>query len=98
MGQASAFSKDPEKLFATAQAHLDSFAGAFGRYRYAKAVEMGGQVAAVLTLSPRYENTEMVLSLRGLAQSCPAPLFELSLDGDWDEAGWSHLRSFLYYC
>ena len=56
------------------------------------------QASAVLSLAPRYENTEMVLGLRGLVQNCPAPLFELSLDGDWDEAGWSRLRSFLYYC
>ena len=27
-----------------------------------------------------------------------AHLFQLSLDGSWDEAGWSRLRSFLYYC
>ncbi len=97
-GPAGLFSDKPEELFTTAQAHLDGFAGANGRYRYAKAVQMGGHAAAVLTLSPRYENTEMVLSLRGIAQNCPAPLFELSLDGDWDEAGRSRLRSFLYYC
>ncbi len=24
--------------------------------------------------------------------------FQLSLDNDWDEAAWSRLRSFLYYC
>ena len=98
IGEASAFSKDPEKLFTTAQAHLDGFAGANRRYRYAKAMEMGRQASAVLSLAPRYENTEVVLGLRGLAQNCPAPLFQLSLDGDWDEAGWSRLRSFLYYC
>ncbi len=98
MSQVGLLSCDPDGLFTTAQAHLDGFAGANGRYRYAKAVQMGEHAAAVLTLSPRYENTEMVLSLRGIAQSCPAPLFELSLDGDWDEAGWSRLRSFLYYC
>ncbi len=98
MGDASMFSRMPKRLFDTAQQYLDGFAGANGRYRYAKALEMGESSAAVLMLSPRYENTETVLSLRGVAQNCPAPLFELSLDGDWDEAGWSRLRSFLYYC
>ncbi len=98
MSQVGLLSCDPDGLFTTAQAHLDGFAGANGRYRYAKAVQMGEHAVAVLTLSPRYENTEMVLSLRGIAQSCTAPLFELSLDGDWDEAGRSRLRSFLYYC
>ena len=98
MGESSPFSRAPDRLFEVAEAHLDGFAGANGRYRYAKTLEMGEHAAAVLTLSPRYENTEMVLSLRDMAQNCPAPLFELSLDGDWDEAGWSRLRSFLYYC
>lgn len=47
---------------------------------------------------PRYENTAVVLELSGLSEQCPAPLFELSLDRDWDESAWARLRSFLYYC
>lgn len=47
---------------------------------------------------PRYENTAVVLELSSLSEQCPAPLFELSLDGDWDESAWVRLRSFLYYC
>ena len=47
---------------------------------------------------PRYENTAVVLELSGLSEQCPAPLFELSLDGDWDESAWARLHSFLYYC
>jgi len=96
MGSGSVFSQNPDRLFAVAQEHLDGFAGANGRYRYAKTMEMGEHAAAVLSLAPRYENTETVLSLRGLLENCPAPLFELSLDGE--EADWSRLRSFLYYC
>ena len=38
---------------------------------------------------PRYENTAVVLELSGLSKQCPAPLFELSLDGDWDESAWA---------
>ncbi len=98
MGGSSVFSQNPDRLFTVAQEHLDGFAGANGRYRYAKTMEMGEHAAAVLSLAPRYENTETVLSLRGLLEHCPAPLFELSLDGDWEEADWSRLRSFLYYC
>ena len=52
----------------------------------------------MLTLAPRYENTAMILDMRGLREACQAPLFQLSLDNDWDEAAWSRLRSFLYYC
>ena len=33
-----------------------------------------------------------------LHDACSAPLFQLSLDNDWDETAWSRLRSFLYYC
>ena len=47
---------------------------------------------------PHYENTAVVLELSGLSEQCPAPLFELSLDGDWDESAWACLRSFLCYC
>ncbi len=98
MGSDGIFSNDKERLFSIARENLDGFAGANGRYRYAKAVEMSEYSSAVLMLSPRYENTETVLSLRGISQKCSSPFFELALDGDWDESGWSRLRSFLYYC
>ena len=65
---------------------------------YAKAVELSGRADAVLTLAPRYENAAMILDMRGLRDACNAPLFQLSLDNDWDETAWSRLRSFLYYC
>ena len=77
---------------------LPNFSGGNGRYRYAKAVELSGRTNAVLTLAPRYENTAMILDMRGLHDACRAPLFQLSLDNDWDETAWSRLRSFLYYC
>lgn len=86
------FTDNIDGLFASAQSALDSFAGNHGRYRFANALEMGESTDAVLMMSPRYENTAVVLQLRG------APLFELSLDGDWDENSRSRLRSFLYYC
>ena len=41
---------------------------------------------------------ELVLNMRGLHANCKAPVYDLSLDGDFDEAGWEKLRSFLYYC
>ena len=63
----------------------------------AKAAEMSRRTQAVLTLAPRYENTAMILEMRGLKEACRAPLFELSLDNDWDETAWGRLRSFLYY-
>lgn len=98
LGVRSAFAADPEALFPLAEAALPHFAGGNGRYRYAKAVELSARVNAVLTLAPRYENAAMILDMRGLHDACKAPLFQLSLDNDWDETAWSRLRSFLYYC
>ncbi len=97
LGSRSAFSEHPMSLMEKAQMALPQFAGANGRYRYAKAVELSCRTQAVLTLAPRYENVSMILEMRGLKDACKAPLFELSLDHDWDETAWGRLRSFLYY-
>lgn len=98
LGAAGSFAPAPAVLWDYADRYLPSFAGNHGRYRFAKAVQMGESADAVLTMAPRYENTATVLSLCGLEKHCPAPVFALSLDGDWDETGTSRLRSFLYYC
>ena len=41
---------------------------------------------------------QMTTYMRGLHDACRDPLFQISLDNDWDETAWSRLRSFLYYC
>lgn len=89
---------DPILNMGIADSALPNFSGGNGRYRYAKAVELSNRTNAVLTLAPRYENTAMILDMRGLHDACRAPLFQISLDNDWDETAWSRLRSFLYYC
>ena len=98
LGAHSAFAEDAETLFLIADSALPNFSGGNGRYRYAKAVELSSRTNAVLTLAPRNENTAMILDMRGLHDACRAPLFQISLDNDWDETAWSRLRSFLYYC
>lgn len=98
LGRHSAFAQDLPVLLELADAALPRFAGGNGRYRYAKAVDLSAHAGAVLTLAPRYENTAMILDMRGLRDACKAPLFQLSLDNDWDESSWDRLRSFLYYC
>ena len=98
LGTASPFAADPDALFVTANKVLPDFAGAFGRYRYAKALQMGETAKAVLAMAPRYENTAMALQLSHITENCAAPVFDLSLDGDWDDSGWARLRSFLHYC
>jgi predicted CoA-substrate-specific enzyme activase len=98
LGERSPFAAVPAELTALGDRFLSNFAGGNGRYRYAKAVHAGKACAGVLHLTPRYENTAMVLEMRGLSEFCSAPLFHMALDGDWDMAAWSRLRSFLYYC
>lgn len=71
---------------------LPRFAGGNGTYRLSK--QERWDVDAVLTVSPRYENTETVLEI---ATHSKRPVFHLALDGDKDEGLWSRLSSFLYY-
>ena len=95
---ASPFAPRFSQLLEEADRALPRFAGANGRYRWAKAVELSRHCDAVLSLAPRYENTAVVLEMRGLNSACAAPFFSIALDGDWDEASQSRLQSFLYYC
>lgn len=92
------FALDHNALRAAADKALPAFNGANGRYRWAKTALAVPHAAAVLEVSPRYENTTMVLDMRGISDASPLPLYEVELDGDWDETAWSRLRSFLHYC
>ncbi len=98
LGVLSSFSTDIEELFDIAEENLRGFQGANGRYRFAKTVQISRETDAVLELAPRYENTAMVLEMRNLSEKSEAPLYNLSLDGDWDENSENRLNSFLYYC
>ena len=95
LGMRSIFSPDLEVLRGEANRLLPGFAGANGRYRIAKALELGCRSSGVLTLSPRYENTATVLDMTGALEGFPH--FHLAMDNDWDEGAWSRLNSFLYY-
>ncbi|MBQ7372821.1 MAG: hypothetical protein IJW67_13250 [Blautia sp.] len=93
-----AFSKDMENLHQIADRYLGEVTGANIRYRYAKAVELGESADAVLCIAPRYENAAMVMEMRNIQRAVKTPVYQMYLDGDWDEAAWERLRSFLYYC
>ena len=95
LGARSGFSPEPEDLRIAADRLLPGFAGANGRYRLAKALELGRSAAGVLTMAPRYENTATVLDMTGALEGVPH--FHLAMDCDWDESAWSRLNSFLYY-
>ena len=98
MGERNPFAAELEHLFRTADESLAELNGGNGRYRFAKAVDASQAADAVLTMAPRYENTAMILEMRGLDEKCKAPVYSIALDHDWDETSWSKLRSFLYYC
>lgn len=98
MGERNPFAVNMKHLFEIADDSLAELNGGNGRYRFAKAVDASRDSDAVLTMAPRYENTAMILEMRGLEEMCDAPLYAIALDHDWDETSWSKLRSFLYYC
>lgn len=96
-GKQNSFSYDIQSLSDTADMYLRDFAGGNGRYRFAKTLELAKRTDAMLTVAPRYENTSIILQMRGLKQECETPLYEIEVDQDWDETAWSKLRAFLYY-
>ena len=97
LGKRNSFSADIQSLSDTADMYLRDFAGGNGRYRFAKTLELAKRTDAMLTVAPRYENTSIILQMRGLKQECETPLYEIEVDQDWDETAWSKLRAFLYY-
>ena len=97
LGKQNSFSTDIQSLSDTADQYLRDFAGGNGRYRFAKTLELAKRTDAMLTVAPRYENTSIILQMRGLKQACETPLYEIEVDQDWDETAWSKLRAFLYY-
>ena len=97
LGKQNSFSYDIQSLSDTADMYLRDFAGGNGRYRFAKTLELAKRTDAMLTVAPRYENTSIILQMRGLKQECETPLYEIEIDHDWDETAWSKLRAFLYY-
>ncbi len=94
----SIYSSNFKELQEITNRELPMFSGGNGRYRYAKAIQMSEKVNAVLLLSPRYENTSMILEMRDIQNICKAPVYDIRLDHDFDENAWSKLKSFLYYC
>ena len=95
LGAASPFSPDRAELRSLVTDALGSFSGANGRYRYAKAVQAGRAVDGVIVAASMYENTDIMLRLKGIPSK--APLLHLAFDGALDQSIEDRLRSFLYY-
>lgn len=81
-----------ENLATAADTVLPRFAGGNGRYRAAKILLSASD--AVISVSPRYENTETVLEIKHVKGK--SPIFHLAF-GENDDEDISRLRSFLYY-
>ena len=88
---------DHSQLLDISKKNLGMYAGNFGNYRFAKAIELSEKCDAIIHIMPRYENTAMVLQLRGIMNHCGCPYFEIALDGEVDDTVKEHLSSFLYY-
>ncbi|MFR0729900.1 MAG: hypothetical protein ACLSIT_00090 [Christensenellales bacterium] len=101
LGDRSSFSQDLKWASKNVPMSIcRDYSGANGRYCVIPALELGENCGGYRsTMAPRYESTAMVLNMRGDPRPLPGTgLRSLSLDGDFDEAGWEKLRSFLYYC
>jgi predicted CoA-substrate-specific enzyme activase len=93
----NAFTENMDLLHITADQYLWKVNGGNIRYRLAKTIQISDHMPGILETSPRYENADMVMTMRGLETHCACPVYHLSFDGDWDEGAGERLRSFLFY-
>ncbi len=96
LGEASAFSGDYVRLFELADDKLLRYAGAGGRYRYAKAMELAAIHKGTLLASSMYENTEIMLKVK-CGHETKGPVLFLEFDGVMNQGAQEKLESFLYY-
>ncbi|CCK78221.1 acyl-CoA dehydratase activase [Desulfobacula toluolica] len=91
------FSSGPDRLASLANETLGFYAGANGRYRMAKCLDLGPSIDGIITVSPMYENTG--ISLNALSRGIPfgKPLLNLTLDGNPNQADRNRIEAFLFY-
>ncbi len=92
---AGLFSKDPGRLARSAHAALGYYAGANGRYRIGKCLDVNPEVNGIIAVSPMYENTG--ISLNALSRKLKFPMLNLTLDGNPNASDKTRLEAFLYY-
>ena len=95
LGKASPYSGDWEQLEQFALQGMELYAGAGGRYRFAKAQQAALTANGVIMVSSLYENTDTVIRLK--TPKLAAPSVSLTFDGVLDQGLEERLRSFLYY-
>lgn len=94
LGSASCYCTDFGALRSAADALLEGYRGANGRYRAAKTRLAQGHVSGVVAVASMYENTDIALRL---LEEAPLPVLHLSFDGVLDDTIDEKLSSFLYY-
>jgi predicted CoA-substrate-specific enzyme activase len=89
------FAEDLSALTAVADSELGFYAGAFGRYRYAKTRRPPANCAGVLTFASTYENTDVALGVLLRSKSNGMPILNLTFDGNANDRTAKMLDAFL---
>ena len=95
----SPFEKEPGNLVTKADATIGFYAGAFGRYRQAKALSELPCAHGIISVASSYENTGISLSIlhKDYDSLNSRPVLNLIFDGNQNENDRTKIESFLYY-
>lgn len=95
----SPFTKNIEDLVKTANSTIGYYAGAFARYRQAKALNHPSNIDGIITANSTYENTGVSLNIlyKGFVNGDDVPTLNLSFDGNTSENDKDKVESFIYY-
>jgi predicted nucleotide-binding protein (sugar kinase/HSP70/actin superfamily) len=99
LGDRSPYAPDLAALRATADATVGLYAGAFGRYREARALTPPPHADGLVTVTSMYENTGISLGIlhKGFAPPDALPALHLTFDGLDTENDRTRTDSFLHY-
>lgn len=99
LGQRSPYAADLASLCRAADAAIGRYAGAFGRYRAARALTPPTAAEGCLMMASMYENTGISLGilLQGVSPETAIPVLPLTFDGTGNDNDRTKVDSFLYY-
>lgn len=99
LGQFTPYAKDPDSLRRIADEAIGLYAGAFGRYRAARALTPPAGTDGLISVASMYENTGISLGIlhKGLAEGRTIPWLDLTFDGTRNENDRTKTESFIYY-
>lgn len=95
LGALSPYSTNWKELTSFANNGIGNFAGAGGRYRFAKMRQISSKVDGIIAASSLYENTDMIIRL--LQQQLDCPVLYAGLEGSLNKTIFDMLDSYLYY-